>query len=145
MFSCGKLGTHNVVSVGTLKKRHKVVKKFLTFLPKFEIILVLMMRDWLASSTTKRAQPTYLERVNIMKRIVSNIQNLGFTIVNAPSEDKKVKQGGIILDQTLVNGQSQGVSVRLINGTKKTAAVKLDKGALQDLLTAVNEVLATEG
>jgi hypothetical protein len=79
-----------------------------------------------------------------MKRIVSNIQNLGFTIVNAPSEDKKVKQGGIILDQTLVNGQSQGVSVRLINGTKKTAAVKLDKQALQDLLTAVNEVLATE-
>ena len=32
-----------------------------------------------------------------MKRVVSNIQNLGFTIVNAPSEDKKVKAGGIIL------------------------------------------------
>ena len=80
-----------------------------------------------------------------MKRIVSNIQNLGFTITNAPSEDKKVKQGGIILDQTLVNGQSQGVSVRLINGTKKTAAVKLDKQALTSLLEAVNEVLATEG
>ena len=79
-----------------------------------------------------------------MKRIVSNIQNLGFTITNAPSEDKKVKQGGIILDQTLVNGQSQGVSVRLINGTKKTAAVKLDKQALTSLLEAVNEVLATE-
>ena len=79
-----------------------------------------------------------------MKRIVSNIQNLGFTITNAPSEDKKVKQGGIILDQTLVNGKSQGVSVRLINGTKKTAAVKLDKQALADLLTAVNEVLETE-
>jgi hypothetical protein len=54
-----------------------------------------------------------------MKRVVSNIQNLGFTIVNAPSEDKKVKTGGIILDQTLVNGVSEGVSVRLINGTKK--------------------------
>jgi hypothetical protein len=79
-----------------------------------------------------------------MKRIVSNIQNLGFTITNAPSEDKKVKQGGIILDQTLVNGKSQGVSVRLINGTKKTAAVKLDKQALSDLLAAVNEVLETE-
>ena len=79
-----------------------------------------------------------------MKRIVSNIQNLGFTITNAPSEDKKVKQGGIILDQTLVNGTSQGVSVRLINGSKKTAAVKLDKQALADLLTAVNEVLETE-
>ena len=80
-----------------------------------------------------------------MKRVVSNIQNLGFTILNAKSEDTKVKQGGIEIDQTLVNGQSQGVSVRLINGTKKTAAVKLDKQALTDLLEAVNEVLATEG
>ena len=79
-----------------------------------------------------------------MKRIVSNIQNLGFTIMNAPSEDKKVRAAGIVLDQTLVNGQSQGVSVRLINGTKKTAAVKLDKSALKDLLVAVQEVLAVE-
>lgn len=79
-----------------------------------------------------------------MKRIVSNIQNLGFTIMNAPSEDKKTRAGGIIIDQTLVNGQSQGVSVRLINGTKKTAAVKLDKQALTDLLEAVQEVLAVE-
>lgn len=79
-----------------------------------------------------------------MKRVVSNIQNLGFTIVNAPSNDKKVRAGGIILDQTIVNGQSEGVQVRLINGTKKTAAVKLDKQALTDLLAAVSEVLATE-
>ena len=79
-----------------------------------------------------------------MKRIVSNIQNLGFTIMNAPSEDKKVKQGGIIIDQTLVNGQSEGVSLRLINGSQKTAAIKLDKGALKDLLQAVQEVLAIE-
>ena len=80
-----------------------------------------------------------------MQRVVSNIQNLGFTITNAPVEDKKVRAGGIILDQTIVNGQSEGVSVRLINGTKKTAAVKLDKAALTDLLEAVQEVLATEG
>ena len=79
-----------------------------------------------------------------MKRVVSNIQNLGFTIVNAPSEDKKARAGGIILDQTLVNGVSEGVSVRLINGTKKTAAVKLDRQALSDLLVAVQEVLAVE-
>ena len=79
-----------------------------------------------------------------MQRVVSNIQNLGFTITNAPSNDKKVRAGGIILDQTLVNGQSEGVSVRLINGTKKTAAVKRDKAALTDLLQAVQEVLATE-
>ena len=79
-----------------------------------------------------------------MKRIVSNIQNLGFTIMNAPSDDKKVRPAGVMIDQTLVNGQSEGVSVRLINGTKKSAAVKLDKQALTDLLTAVNEVLASE-
>ena len=79
-----------------------------------------------------------------MQRVVSNIQNLGFTIINAPVEDKKVRAGGIILDQTLVNGQSEGVSVRLINGTKKTAAVKLDREALSDLLVAVQEVLATQ-
>ena len=79
-----------------------------------------------------------------MKRVVSNIQNLGFTIMNAPSDDKKVRPAGVMIDQTLVNGQSEGVSVRLINGTKKSAAVKLDKQALTDLLTAVNEVLASE-
>ena len=79
-----------------------------------------------------------------MKRVVSNIQNLGFTIMNAPSDDKKVRPAGVMIDQTLFNGQSEGVSVRLINGTKKSAAVKLDKQALTDLLTAVNEVLASE-
>lgn len=79
-----------------------------------------------------------------MKRIVSNIQNLGFTIMNAPSNDKKVRAAGIVIDQTLVNGVSEGVAIRLVNGTKKTAAVKLDKQALQDLLVAVQEVIATE-
>jgi len=79
-----------------------------------------------------------------MKRIVSNIQNLGFTIMNAPSEDKKVRAAGVMIDQTLVNGTSEGVSIRLISGAKKTGAVKLDKAALTDLLVAVREVLATE-
>ena len=79
-----------------------------------------------------------------MKRIVSNIQNLGFTIMNAPSDNKQVRDGGVMIDQTLVNGQSEGVSVRLINGAKKTAAVKLDKQALTDLLVAVQEVLKTQ-
>ena len=93
----------------------------------------------------RNSQPTtVLERTNKMKRIVSNIENLGFTIMNAESDDKKVRAGGIILDQTLVNGQSQGVSVRLINGTKKSAAVKLDRAALTDLLEAVTEVLSVE-
>ena len=89
-------------------------------------------------------QNNKVSRRQQMQRVVSNIQNLGFTIMNAPVEDKKVRAGGIILDQTLVNGQSEGVSVRLINGSKKTAAVKLDKSALTDLLQAVQEVLATE-
>jgi|TARA_R110000782_G_scaffold251771_1_gene339348 hypothetical protein len=79
-----------------------------------------------------------------MKRIVSNIQNLGFTIMNAPSDNKQVRDSGVMIDQTLVNGQSEGVAVRLINGAKKTAAVKLDKQALTDLLVAVQEVLATQ-
>ena len=80
-----------------------------------------------------------------MKRIVSNIQNLGYTIMNQPApEGVKKKTAGIIVDQTLVNGQSQGVSMRLINGAQKSAAIKLDKTALTDLLTALNEVLATE-
>jgi len=79
-----------------------------------------------------------------MKRIVSNIQNLGFTIMNAKSEDKKVRDAGVMIDQTLVNGQSEGVSIRLISGAKKTGAVKLDKAALTDLLVAVREVLKTE-
>lgn len=64
--------------------------------------------------------------------------------MNAPSEDKKVRAAGVMIDQTLVNGQSEGVAIRLISGAKKTAAVKLDKAALTDLLQAVREVLATE-
>jgi|TARA_B100000085_G_scaffold197779_1_gene181460 phage major head subunit gpT-like protein len=79
-----------------------------------------------------------------MKRVVSNIQNLGFTIMNETTEGSKQKPAGIVIDQTLVNGQSQGVSVRLINGKTRSAAVKLDRSALNDLLTAVQEVLAID-
>ena len=64
--------------------------------------------------------------------------------MNAKSDDKKVRDAGVMIDQTLVNGQSEGVANRLISGAKKTAAVKLDKAALTDLLQAVREVLATE-
>jgi len=79
-----------------------------------------------------------------MKRIVSNIQNLGFTIMNAKSDDKKVREAGIVIDQTLVNDVSQGVSVRLINGKQRSSAVKLDKAALNDLREALTEVLEKE-
>ena len=79
-----------------------------------------------------------------MKRIVSNIQNLGFTIMNEVVEGSKQKSAGIVIDQTLVNGESQGVSVRLINGKQRSAAVKLDRAALGDLQEALNEVLSKE-
>jgi len=79
-----------------------------------------------------------------MKRIVSNIQNLGFTIMNEAVEGSKLKPAGIVIDQTLVNGESQGVSVRLINGKQRSAAVKLDRAALGDLQEALNEVLSKE-
>tara|TARA_B100001094_G_scaffold253676_1_gene252187 strand:- start:2179 stop:2424 length:246 start_codon:yes stop_codon:yes gene_type:complete len=79
-----------------------------------------------------------------MKRIVSNIQNLGFTIMNAPSDNKKVREAGMVIDQTLVNGESQGVSVRLINGKQRSSAVKLDRDALVDLRDALAEVLEKE-
>ena len=79
-----------------------------------------------------------------MKRIVSNIENLGFTIMNEQSEDKKTKPAGIVIDQTLVNGTSQGVSVRLINGKQRSAAVKLDRAALADLQEALHEELSKE-
>ena len=97
------------------------------------------MREGLSFSTT-----TYLEGVNTMKRIVSNIENLGFTIMNEPVEGAKTKAAGIVIDQTLVNGTSQGVSVRLINGKQRSAAVKLDRAALADLQTALTEVLDKE-
>lgn len=80
-----------------------------------------------------------------MKRVQSNIVNLAFVIQNAPREDSKgrpMKTQGIELNQAIVNGQSQGVSLKTINGAKKSAAIHLDREALTDLLAAVNEVLA---
>lgn len=88
-----------------------------------------------------------------MKRVVSNIQNLGFTIMN---EKEEVKDGqgrtkatrqskqGLELTQAVVNGKSAGVTIRTINGAQRSAAIKLDTTALQDLLTAVNEVLSAQ-
>ena len=64
--------------------------------------------------------------------------------MNAQSDDKKVKPAGIVIDQTLVNDVSQGVSVRLINGKQRSSAVKLDKAALNDLRQALAEVLEKE-
>tara|TARA_Y100001937_G_scaffold101375_1_gene139034 strand:- start:941 stop:1186 length:246 start_codon:yes stop_codon:yes gene_type:complete len=79
-----------------------------------------------------------------MKRTISNIENIAFTIMNEQSDDSKQKPAGITIDQTLVNGNSQGVSVRLINGKQRSAAVKLDRVALTDLVAALGEVLEKE-
>ena len=73
-----------------------------------------------------------------LKRNKSNIINLGFVVAN---EDGKQ---GLTIDQTILNGKSAVVSFRLINGAKKSGAVKLDRQACQDLAEALQEILATE-
>jgi len=84
-----------------------------------------------------------------MKRVQSNIINVGFTIMNPPQEvrdgqgrSKKIKAQGLEINQAVVNGVNAGVTLRTINGGQKSATIKLDTEALTDLLTAVNEVLA---
>ena len=83
-----------------------------------------------------------------MKRVQSNIVNIGFTIMNQQQEvkdgqgrTKKTKSQGVELTQAVVNGRSAGVTLRTINGGQRSAAINLDRPALQDLLAAVNEVL----
>ena len=73
-----------------------------------------------------------------LKRNKSNIVNLALAISN---EDGKA---GMTIDQTILNGKSAQVAFRLINGAKKSGAVKLDRQACEDLATALQEILATE-
>ena len=73
-----------------------------------------------------------------LKRNKSNIVNLALAISN---EDGKA---GMTVDQTILNGRSMAVSFRLINGAKKSGAVKLDRQACEDLMVALSEILATE-
>ena len=84
-----------------------------------------------------------------MKRIQSNIVNVGFTIMNQQQEVKdgqgksrKTKAQGLEINQAVVNGKNAGVTFRTINGAQKSAAINLDAAALTDLLQAVTEVLA---
>ena len=82
-----------------------------------------------------------------MKRIQSNIINVGFQILNAAAEDskgRKIKTQGVEINQAVVNGVSAGVTFRTINGAQKSASINLDAQSLRDLHTAVGEVLATE-
>ena len=74
-----------------------------------------------------------------LRRQKNNIINLALVIANA---DEKA---GMTIDQTILNGKSAAVSVRLVNGGRKSAAVKLDRQACVDLLDAVTEILDTEG
>lgn len=73
-----------------------------------------------------------------LKRNKSNIVNLNLCVAN---EDGKA---GMTIDQTILNGKSATVSFRLVNGAKKSGAVKLDRQACEDMLEALQEILATE-
>jgi len=73
-----------------------------------------------------------------LKRNKSNIVNLNLCVAN---EDGKA---GMTIDQTILNGKSASVSFRLINGAKKSGAVKLDRQACEDMLVALQEILATD-
>tara|TARA_Y100001968_G_C19142092_1_gene611938 strand:+ start:104 stop:487 length:384 start_codon:yes stop_codon:yes gene_type:complete len=74
-----------------------------------------------------------------LKRQKNNIVNLALMVVTA---DEKA---GVSIDQTILNGKSATVSVRLLNGGRKSAAIKLDRSAIVDLQEALTEILATEG
>ncbi len=74
-----------------------------------------------------------------LKRQKNNIVNLALMVVTA---DEKA---GMSIDQTILNGKSATVSVRLLNGGRKSAAIKLDRAALTDLQEALTEILATDG
>ena len=74
-----------------------------------------------------------------VRKHTSNIQNIAFTI---QTEDGKA---GLSLDQAIINGRCAAVSVRAINGGRKSAAVKLEREALEDLADALQEILGAEG
>lgn len=73
-----------------------------------------------------------------LRRQQSNIINLAFSIT---TEDGKA---GVQLTQAIVNGTSQGVGLRTVNGARKSAEIKLDEAALRDLQEALSEILGEE-
>ena len=88
-----------------------------------------------------RTLPVHLMKGAIMalRRQKNNIINLALAVFN---EDEKA---GMTIDQTILNGKSAAVSFRLVNGGRKSAAVRLDRAAVTDLAEALTEILATEG
>ena len=93
----------------------------------------------LSYSTQRATAQIWKEPIMALRRQKNNIQNLNLVIANA---DEKA---GMTIDQTILNGKSAAVSFRLVNGGRKSAAVKLDRQACVDLLEAVTEILDTEG
>jgi len=74
-----------------------------------------------------------------LRRTQSNIVNIAFAIT---TEDGKA---GVQISQAIVNGVSAGVSFRTLNGARKSAAINLDRAAMEDLQMALVEVLAGNG
>ena len=74
-----------------------------------------------------------------LRRQKSNIVNIGMIVMN---EDEKA---GMTIDQTVLNGKSAVVAFRLVNGGRKSAAVKLDRQACEDLREALAEILSVDG
>ena len=70
-----------------------------------------------------------------IRKVQSNIINLAFTVTN---EDGKA---GVSLTHAIVNGKSEGVGLRTINGAKKSALISLDRDTLVDLQSALAEIL----
>ena len=70
-----------------------------------------------------------------MRKVQSNIINLAFTVTNADGKQ------GVALTHTIVNGKSEGVGLRTINGAKKSALISLDRDTLVDLQAALAEIL----
>ena len=70
-----------------------------------------------------------------IRKVQSNIINLALTVTN---EDGKA---GVSLTQAIVNGKSEGVGLRTINGAKKSALISLDRDTLVDLQSALAEIL----
>ena len=70
-----------------------------------------------------------------LRRTQSNIVNIAFSV---STEDAKA---GVQISQAIVNGVSAGVSFRTLNGARKSASINLDRAALEDLQTALTEIL----
>ncbi len=73
-----------------------------------------------------------------VRRTQSNIVNLGFLIPTANGK------AGVEVSQAVVNGFSQGVGLRTLNGARKSAMIALDRSSVEDLRDALNEVLEQE-